>query len=512
MELTPRGDAVAFPRWFQRMSGLRGVILIYVAYGVIHSAISLLGDPAIAHDDVKLNVVAQSWRWGYLLENPPLYEWLLRSVQSIFGPGLLSFLIVKYALMIITGAFVYLAAEQMMNDREWATVSALSLVTSFQIGWGFHEAFTHTLALIACSAAFFYALAVLLRAGDWRAYALLGVASGLGLIAKYSFVGVLICGVVALAVRRESRRRLASGKIFLTMAIIGVIIAPHVHWLVTANASVAAAATERLQGAAPHWLRAAQGGPASLWAMGSFFLPFALIIGAVFGVRWRFSNPDDEVAFAYRDMFFAGAAGIMGATILLGIPSLQERYAIAFMAPALLWIVAKLKMSAPSPRRLSIFLASIVAVAAVFAVVRIVQVALPGAPFCSSCRQWVPHDALARAIEEEGFVDGTLVAFTDHTAGNLRRNFPSARVVSAHLPFYTPPNRNADQTCFFIWSTDLGPPPPQSLLQKIDPKATVRVDAEWAHFARPRGWRRTTWMVADLEGAPSVKSALCKLE
>ena len=36
---------------------------------------------------------------GYQLRNPPLYEWLLWAVQQVFGPGPLSYLILRYSLI-----------------------------------------------------------------------------------------------------------------------------------------------------------------------------------------------------------------------------------------------------------------------------------------------------------------------------------------------------------------------------------------------------------------------------
>ena len=46
---------------------------------------------------------------GYQLRNPPLYEWLLWSVQQIAGPGPLSYLVLRYALIAATGLLFYVA-------------------------------------------------------------------------------------------------------------------------------------------------------------------------------------------------------------------------------------------------------------------------------------------------------------------------------------------------------------------------------------------------------------------
>ena len=48
--------------------------------------------PNLPQDDVTSNVLAQTLEPGYVLKQPPLYEWMLWSVQRVTGPTLPSFL------------------------------------------------------------------------------------------------------------------------------------------------------------------------------------------------------------------------------------------------------------------------------------------------------------------------------------------------------------------------------------------------------------------------------------
>ena len=48
---------------------------------------------------------------GYQLQNPPLYEWLLWGVQQVVGPGPLSYLILRYALIATTGILFNVAGD-----------------------------------------------------------------------------------------------------------------------------------------------------------------------------------------------------------------------------------------------------------------------------------------------------------------------------------------------------------------------------------------------------------------
>ncbi len=503
-------DHHAFPLWLQKIASPGGVGAVFVIYGFLHGLAARLSGPALALDDVKLNVVAQSWAAGYLTENPPLYEYLLILSQSVAGPTLISFLIVKYALLTASGVFAFLIAREAGSGRPWAAATAFSMILLYQIGWNYHQAFTHTMALIAATLFFWWAFFRFLRGGGGTA-ALLGAAVGLGLLAKYSFAAALAAAFIAGALNAPARRALISPRIMAAVAVAAIIVAPHLYWLASQNEGVAAAAASRLQGAgASHFSRAVAGLPVAAFAMASFFLPFALIAGAIFRPHGADLAPRSGAERLLRDAGGVGAAGLMLAVVAVGIPSLQERYVIAFLLPSYFWLMARLEAGAARPGRQSLFFGAIGAAAGSMFLLRIIQASVPGAPFCSDCRQWIPYDAVAKSLDAAGFSGGTLVGFTDHTAGNLRRLYPDARVLSAHLPFYTPPGGRLRDDCWFVWSEDLGPPAPTAVTDRFDPETTYNVVGEWRHFAREAGWRRTRWTVAKVDHDASLEKALCR--
>ena len=63
---------------------------------------------------------------------PPLYEWLLWSVQQLTGPTLPSFLLIKYGLLTATVAFLYLAATRIFRTWGYAVLAGLSPFLLFQ--------------------------------------------------------------------------------------------------------------------------------------------------------------------------------------------------------------------------------------------------------------------------------------------------------------------------------------------------------------------------------------------
>ncbi|HSA67759.1 MAG TPA: glycosyltransferase family 39 protein, partial [Methyloceanibacter sp.] len=137
---------------------------------------------------------------GYQLRNPPLYEWLLWGVQQLVGPGPLSYLILRYALIATTGILFTLAVQRTVGSARLAAAFSLSLVLFFWFGWEIHHSVSHTLALLAASLALFIAaLAYAERPTAGRAL-VLGLIIGIGLMAKWSFLLVVLSLGVALVV------------------------------------------------------------------------------------------------------------------------------------------------------------------------------------------------------------------------------------------------------------------------------------------------------------------------
>lgn len=502
----------AFPPWLSRVATLRGVFFVFLFYGLVHGGVTLIPGATLALDDVKLNVLTQSWQAGYLRENPPLFEWLLMLTQTMVGPTLFSFVAVKYALMTVTGIFAFLIGRMVFGDQRWAVLGALGLVLLYQIGWNYHQAFTHSLALIATVMVFWWALLRLLREPTILQYTTLGFSIGLGMIAKYSFAGAVAAAVIAMMTEREYRSTILSPRILIAITVAGLVMTPHMVWLSATNPAVASDTIGRLRGEeAAYLVRLAQGVPAVIWAFVSFYLPFALIAGVLFG-RLASGSKLGRLGRLLRNASLVGMAGVFLAVIALGVPSLQERYLIAFLFPAYFWVLLLLKESEPSSRQVGLYAASVAIVAIAIVSVRLVQTATPGKPFCSSCRQWIPYEAVADELRRVGFETGTLVGYTDHTAGNLRRLFPKARVISSHLPGYTPPGGALSEPCYFIWSPSLAQPPSETLLARFDPSTTRMVTGEWRHFARKKGWRKTHWSIAQINHDPDLVRALCKPE
>ncbi|MFZ1069755.1 MAG: glycosyltransferase family 39 protein [Methyloceanibacter sp.] len=158
---------------------------------------------------------------------------VLWAVQQAVGPGPLSYLILRYALIATTGILFAVALLRTIGSTRLAAAFSLSLVLFFWFGWEIHQSVSHTLALLAAVLALFIAaLAFAERPTAARAF-LLGLIMGLGLMAKWSFLLLLLSLGVALAATRETRRIFRDPRTRLVLAGAALPILPFGLWLAT---------------------------------------------------------------------------------------------------------------------------------------------------------------------------------------------------------------------------------------------------------------------------------------
>lgn len=498
------------------LASAEGVALAGMALWLAHGLASMAGgNEALALDDVKLNVFTQSLQGGYLPGNPPLFEWLLLGAQAVVGPKAASFLVVRVALLTSAMIFTFLAAREASLRPLYAAMAASFIPLTYQAGWN-HPALTHSLALLAATAALWWTLMRVRRTGALVDYALAGAAIGAGLVSKYSFFAVLASAFAAIALDARGRARLARPGAALAMATAFVVASPHIIWLIDRGAEGIAAAAAQLTAAdMSHWRRAMTGIPAAAWSIGSFFLPVGVIAAVAFPAAFRPSQHAPREAQVFGAAAAVAIVGVFVGVMVIGIASLHERYAIGLVFPGLLWLAARIEASAPDSARIRLF-----AIAALFSVAvmlgaRLVAAVHPGPPFCNSCRQLTPFDALARTLRTPEWKDATLVGYDDATAGNLRRLFPQNRILSAHQPFYTPPRKEltgnmGEETCLFIWSDQLAPPPPARITDPAPGIDRVVVNARWRVRPGVGDWRLTRWTVIDVTGARDLAAELCR--
>src|SRR5262249_58437967 len=113
-----------------------------------------------------------------------------------------------------------------------APLGPFSLPPALPIGWTVHEALPHSAAVLAACAG---TVSALLRVADEPsplAYAGLGLAVGLGLLSKFTYVPFLAAlGLAALTVARY-RRPVLTSRILITAAVATLLVLPFAVWFV----------------------------------------------------------------------------------------------------------------------------------------------------------------------------------------------------------------------------------------------------------------------------------------
>ncbi len=176
---------------------------------------------------------AQYWAWsrelafGYF-SKPPLMAWIIGAADLVCGSGEACIRAAAPLFYLGTCVIVYFIANDLYG-RDTAAWSALAMA----LGTG--VAFSSRIVSTDVPLLLFWALALLayvrlLPAADWRWAAVLGVAIGLGLLAKYAMIYFVLCAICAAFLDRDARTLMLRPQTWLALGIAAILVAPNVYW------------------------------------------------------------------------------------------------------------------------------------------------------------------------------------------------------------------------------------------------------------------------------------------
>jgi 4-amino-4-deoxy-L-arabinose transferase-like glycosyltransferase len=435
----------------------RGFWIVLAVYLLVHGVLRWWASPNIGTDEVEQALFAQAWDWGYNPRQPPLFTWLLLAAYAAVGPSLLAHLLVKYVALAATYACAYRCARRLIAEPALAALATLALVLIYGFGWGVHTGVTHTLTMAAL---IFASLLALLRLVERRRaldYGLFGVATGLGLLSKYSFglfIGPLL---IAMLMVGETRAALRDRRMLLALGVAALIFLPHGIWMLTSGSPYGATLAELgAVGARPSWSENVAAGLGSLAKASALFLaPWWLIMLAVFWPQWRRPGGPTSAWARVLGLTVAIALALLVLTVLIGqVTYFKDRrmHAVLLIAPLLAFMA--LDRRPLDGRRLRWLGAAIGGVVAI-ALLALLGQALFEPYSCRRCWLHMPLPAFEQAIHDAGFARGTIVTAEEHVGGNLRLAFPGARVLTPAYPTLDPPLRGEDGQCLLAWHARL---------------------------------------------------------
>ena len=176
---------------------------------------------------------AQYWSWaqepafGYF-SKPPLLAWIIGAVTDVCGSGEFCVRLASPLLYWGTGLLTFFTAKALYDARTafWAAI-----VLSTTPGMAFSSALISTdVPLLFCWAGALLAWIRYLKTGDWRWAAVLGVAIGMGLNAKYAMAYFVPCAAIALLLIPEARRKALRPNLLSALLLPVVLILPNMIW------------------------------------------------------------------------------------------------------------------------------------------------------------------------------------------------------------------------------------------------------------------------------------------
>jgi len=457
------------------------------------------------------NVLVQVLQPGYMLRQPPLYEWLLWSVQHVAGPTIWSFLFLKYALISLAALFLFLSARKAIPDPRIAALCVFCYSLFYQFGWNLHEGVTHTLVMVtACAASAFYFL-LALETRRLSYYAALGLAAGAGLLGKHSFALFVPALLLAAALDPVWRSRFRLSGLGLALLVAAAVYSPYLIWILTDGMALVAevSRTMGVTEQSPHVLRAGEGLAKLAFSLLGFSVPLVPVLLLVFWQRYlgRADPLHPDVNPAAR---LAGRTVLtmIGLTALLiawtGATYVKERHMHPLLLLAPIWLFADLARFEWDRRwrRLAMVAG---AVALVAFIARVPGLVMPDRFWCGGkCRHMKPYADLQQPLSELWADKAVLVAGDDYTGGNLRVLFPSAVIISPSAAG----SSHSFERCFYIWEdgeTEPALPALEAASERLGSsegrtgiETAAYLTGNWPHLFKEPGWRTTWWGVAEL--------------
>lgn len=499
---------------------LKGLLFIVIVYSALHSIIRISASKVIGQDDVVGNLFTQVLAQGYTPRQGPLYDWLLWGIQQFTGPELISFLILKYALVGAMLTFIYLAASEIFGSRMWALFTALSVSLMYQIGWNVHEGVTHTAALMAAIAGTFWAFVRVSKSPSLINYSIFGALLGLGFLSKHTF-GVFPLILLVCSMFQSSLRRVIVNPLLIVSLISALLVtSPYVAWILehTHELNREAVLSTGVNGI-PHWQRVAAGLPKVITSPIGFLFPLIIILPLVFP-KFLKTWWDEVKSVGHGQekpnyiqliihMMLASFVVIILAVIGFGVTRLEERYMHPFFLITVIGLVGIAMKSCRDSRNLNRYLAVLMVFAVVVMGIRITNLVV-GDPLCGKCREFVPYNQLADILKKKGFQGGTIVTGYRHLAGNLRRLFPDDKIISVLGPAFNPPfdeKGKRSNSVAAVWDPKMnrGELPgrvrhalAQLGIKKVPQVETVRVP--WKHLWKEEGYRYSVWKMVVIPG------------
>ena len=384
-------------------------------------------------DESEQIMLTQYFDWGYN-EQPPLYTWLQMGVFKLTGISIFGLSVLKNILLFLTYLFIYKLGILVMNDKLKSALGALSLFLLPQMVWDAQVDQTHTVFLTTATSItvylFFY---ILKRNNSWIYFVLFGLSSGVGLLAKYNFILVLVAlGGIALFMQAY-RKRFFTGALVLSIIIAGILVLPHFIWFLTHLETATHRTVERMSSGhtSSAMVNFLKGNGNLLLSFIAFLSPFWLFFVLSFRKQFHWQWSDETKAFlGYVSIIFVF---LFLMVTLSGSTHVKERWLQPYLVLVPLFLFLHVKVLADS-KNVRLFIAISLFAPLVVALVVLSRpwlIDMRGKPTRAS----YPFEQFAKEIQSllQSHEKVLIYAEDKYIGGNLKLFLPEVTVITPSL-------------------------------------------------------------------------------
>lgn len=310
---------------------------LLAVYFAANAALRIALQGSLGMEESRLFFLAQWLATGYGGQ-APLAVWMQYGMTRLVGANVLAVIVLENLLLFSAYAFVGWAAFQVIRNRALAIIAVLGMALLPQVVYELQRDGGASAAVLMASAFFIATLFAMLHRGSFLGHLLAGLGIGVGLLASYDFVLLLVAALMVILLEPTFRARLANGRIIVTIIVAGAVLAPHALWLRDNLALVIAKNVARI----PHHAGADQtsqiieGLFSLVAALVGFFVPTVIVYWLAFGRRfpesWQASSPWTRLV---SRIFVLILLALIALVVVGGASAIHDRWLVPvfFMVP-----------------------------------------------------------------------------------------------------------------------------------------------------------------------------------
>jgi len=217
----PSSPTVSDTRYILALIACLGALLAMRLIALHASAIDLVTDEA------------QYWTWSRALDfgyfsKPPLIAWIIRATGELCGQSAACIRSASSVLYTLAALMIF-ATARVLYDTRIGFWSAIVFATAPGVSYS-SQLMTTDVPLIFMWTVMLYLWVMLLKRKTMGFAILLGVAIGIGLLAKQAMIYAVLCAGCHAAVSREAREALKGGRGLVAGLVALALFSPNIVW------------------------------------------------------------------------------------------------------------------------------------------------------------------------------------------------------------------------------------------------------------------------------------------